>query len=123
MARMVCNAAFSPGRDFGTRGAPPGKRRKTSREAAKPQRLGEGEKKKRVSQRRAHLRMLTFTTDYGGQADSALRRTWLHQQSPTTFHLLLTFAPLREIFLRFRGSAPRVLGSLRDKVDKPRRDA
>ncbi len=36
---------------------------------------------------------------------------------------LCAFASLREIFLRFRGSAPRVLGSLRDKVDKPRRDA
>jgi hypothetical protein len=62
--------------------------------------------------------MLTFTTDYDGLADSALRRAWLHHQSPSlklcAFSSLTDVAKggdgaksaLREIFLRFPGRAP-----------------
>jgi hypothetical protein len=66
--------------------------------------------------------MLTFTTDYGGQADSALRRTWLHQQLPTTFHLLLTFAPLRlcvRFFFVFEAAIHGSLGPFGTKSTSP----
>ena len=54
---------------------------------------------------KTHLRALTFTTDYGGHAGSALRRSF------GVFHLrldLCAFASLREIFPSWREAPSQV---------------